>query len=192
MGKPNRIKEWRERQGLTLDQLAELSHLSSSYLQRMESGERNVSLKNLERISAALKVPQRDLVISETFTVPIVGRVGASSEMLLYGDGDGENGTAPAPEGATKNTVAAIIRGTSLGELLDGWLVFYDQVHTPPTPDMIGRICVVGLADGRILVKKLMPGQLEGRFNLIANTEPPIYDAAVNWAARVRQMTEPK
>lgn len=57
------------------------------------------------------------------------------------------------------------------------------------TDDLIGKLCVVGLDDGRILVKQLKRGQLPGRFNLLSNTEPPIYDAAVVWAARVTHMT---
>jgi hypothetical protein len=94
-----------------------------------------------------------------------------------------------APEGATSDTVAVEIRGESLGELFDRWLVYYDDVRRPLTTDMIGQLCVVGLVDGRILVKKVRRGQLDGRFNLLSNTEPPIYDAEVEWAAKVRQMS---
>lgn len=156
---------------------------------KMLKGTRAVAADELYEIANITGVPAPVLELPSERMVPIVGYVGAGSEMLLYEAGDGENGSAMAPDGATENTVAAVIRGTSLGELLDQWLVFYDQVHTPPTPDMIGQICVVGLADGRILIKKLMPGQLAGRYTLLANTEPPIYDAAVEWAAKVRQMS---
>lgn len=189
MGKPNRIREWREKRGLTLEQLAELSHISSSYLQRMEVGERNVSLKSLSRISDALGVGQRELVPDDGRRVPIVGYVGAGAEMILHSEGQGVDENVPAPEGATKKTVAAVIRGSSLGELFDQWLVYYDQIRTPPTPDMIGRLCVVGLSDGRILVKKLQRGQLEDTYTLLSNTEPPIYDADLDWAAEVKQMS---
>lgn len=121
-------------------------------------------------------------------TVPVVGHVGAGAEYYAFDPG-GELDRVPAPEGANDNTVAAVVRGESLGALFDQWLVFYDEVHDPPTRELIGRLCVVGLADGRVLVKKLMKGQLEDRFNLISNVEAPIYDQIVTWAAVVKQMT---
>jgi transcriptional regulator with XRE-family HTH domain len=62
MGNQNRIREWRKSKGRTLEQLADESGLSVSYLSRMESGERNVSLRNLEQIAGALKVAPSDLV----------------------------------------------------------------------------------------------------------------------------------
>ncbi|ACL61723.1 XRE family transcriptional regulator [Methylobacterium nodulans] len=60
--KPNRIAEWREKRGLTLEALAEATGFSTGYLSRMQNGSRNVSLKNLAKISEALKVPVADLV----------------------------------------------------------------------------------------------------------------------------------
>lgn len=186
----NRIREWRDRRALTLEQLADLAHISPSYLQRMETGGRNVSLKNLARLALALNVSQNDLVIgSGSKRVPIVGYVGAGAETLLFSEGQGPFGYVEAPDGSTEKTVAVEIRGTSLGELFDQWLVFYDDVHDPPTPSLIGQLCIVGLPDGRVLVKKLQRGQLEGRFNLLSNTEPPIYDVKIVWAAKVKAMT---
>ena len=54
---------------------------------------------------------------------------------------------------------------------------------------MLNKLCVLGLADGRVLVKKLTSGGISGRYTLKSNTEPPIYDAAVEWAAPVKQMS---
>lgn len=62
VSKLNRIREWREARRITLEELSERSGISVSYLSRMESGHRNVSLKNLAKIAEALQVPERDLV----------------------------------------------------------------------------------------------------------------------------------
>lgn len=122
-------------------------------------------------------------------TVPLVGYVGAGSQAHYYATADGGLGEIDAPEGATASTVAAEIRGESLGPALDGWLVFYDEVRNPVTPDLYGRLCVVGLPDDRILVKVIRPTGAPGRYHLISNSaEAPIFDQEVLWAAEVRSM----
>ena len=120
--------------------------------------------------------------------IPLVGHVGAGAEALLYSAGQGPFDEVDAPDGSTDATVAVEVRGESLGALFDRWLVFYDDVRDPPGHREIGELCVVGLTDGRVLVKKLVRGQLPGMFTLLSNVEPPIYDVAVEWAARVTTM----
>lgn len=65
MGKPNRITEWLKRRGVVLEELAERTGLSTSYLSRMAAGGRNVSLKNLAKVASALDIDQSDLVVEE-------------------------------------------------------------------------------------------------------------------------------
>ena len=74
------------------------------------------------------------------------------------------------------------------GALFDNWLVFYDDIHDPPSESFVGRMCVCGLSDGRVLVKALKRSQIAGLWTLLSNTEPPIYDVALDWAALVREM----
>jgi transcriptional regulator with XRE-family HTH domain len=120
--------------------------------------------------------------------VPLVGYVGAGAVAHFYADGQGPFDEVPAPDAASGNTVAVQIRGHSLGALFDNWLVFYDDVRDPPGDDLVGRMCVCGLADGRILIKALKRSQNAGLWNLLSNLEPPIYDVVLNWAAVVREM----
>lgn len=119
-------------------------------------------------------------------TVPLVGFVGAGAEAHYYEAA--ELGEVDAPDNATPSTVAAEIKGTSLGPLFDTWLIFWDEVRTPVTTDQIGRLCIVGLADGKVLVKRLRHAT-EGRYHLESNAEPTMYDQEVSWAARVKGMT---
>lgn len=156
---------------------------------KLESGKRRLSDTWINRAAKAFSVDPGEIVTDEAGTVPLVGYVGAGAEAHLFSEGQGPFDDVEAPDGATEHTVAVEIRGESLGSLFDEWLVFYDDVHEPPRPELLRKLCVVGLADGRVLVKRLERGQLAGHFNLISNTEPPIYDAIVEWAARVKQMT---
>lgn len=121
-------------------------------------------------------------------TVPVVGYVGAGSAAHFYGTGDGELDRVEAPDYANENTVAAEIRGESMGPLLEHWLVFWDEIRTPVTPDLLGHICVVGLPDDRILVKQLKAASAPGLFHLISNNEAPMLDQEILWAAKVKGM----
>lgn len=123
-----------------------------------------------------------------TREVPLVGYVGAGAVAHYYASSDDGLGTVPAPEGATATTVAVEVRGDSLGALFEHWLVYYDEVRSPVTHDLLGRLCVVGLPDDRVLVKKIQKSRTPGLYHLLSNTEEPIFDQEVAWAARVRSM----
>ena len=141
----------------------------------------------IEAFSALAKgfgVTVAQMLEEETRTCRLVGYVGAGAESH-FGAADDLPDTVPAPDGATPSTVAVEIRGESLGSLFDRWLVFYDDRREPVTQDLLGRLCIVGLADDRVLVKKLRPGQIKGRYHLLSNFEEPILDVIVDWAAKV-------
>lgn len=184
----NRINEIRDKKGLTVEQLSEITGLSVSQISRLAGSKRNLSIANLNKIAAALDVSPKD-ILEQQPVVPVVGYVGAGAEMHLYAFADSPNDFVPMPENGNENTVAVEVRGSSLGSIFDTWLVYYDQIHTPPTPNMLGKLCVVGLADDRVLVKRLRKGSAPGIYNLESNTEGLIEDVEVMWAAQVKNMT---
>ncbi|MGZ3348056.1 MAG: XRE family transcriptional regulator [Xanthobacteraceae bacterium] len=120
--------------------------------------------------------------------VRVVGYVGAGAEAHLYAVAQGDLDEVDPPPRLTEDTVAVEIRGDSLGAFFNRWLVFYDDVRRPVTPDLIGELCIVGLEDGRILIKQIQRSKTEGLFNLISSTEKPIADVAIEWAARVNSI----
>lgn len=124
--------------------------------------------------------------------VKVKGYVGAGSRAHYYALADEEFEEVTAPKTATDRTVAVEIRGKSLGPLFNTWLVFYDDVRSPVTDDLVGHLCVVGLSDDRILVKQIARNK-QGGFDLISNIadEPAIRDAQIEWAAKVKTM-EPR
>jgi phage repressor protein C with HTH and peptisase S24 domain len=117
--------------------------------------------------------------------VPVVGYVGAGSAAHLYDVAQPDLDEVSGPADAAEDTVAVEIRGDSLGPFFNRWYVFYDDVHRPMTPDLIGQLCVVGLADGRVLVKQVQRGRAEGLYTLHSATEKPIADVKIEWAAKV-------
>lgn len=169
----------------------------STYISH-ENGTRGLKPEVADRYAKAFKVPAEWLLYGKgrkparpaeaPKTVPLVGYVGAGAEAYFFGDGSKLDDLA-APDGATEETVGVEIRGESLGPLFDRWVVFYDNVQRPVTSDQINKLCVVGLSDGRILIKKLQKSKgRNGFFHLLSNTEAPILDVEVEWAARVINM----
>lgn len=168
----------------------------STYISH-ENGTRGLKPDVAERYARAFRVPAEWLLLNKgrkaasptdrRRTVPLVGYVGAGAETHFFGD-HGPLDEVAAPEGATDETVAVEIRGDSLGALFDRWVVYYDDVHRPVTPDQVGRLCVVGLSDGRILIKQIKRARGGRHYHLLSNTEPPILDVEIDWAARVINM----
>jgi SOS-response transcriptional repressor LexA len=75
---PNQITAVRKRAGLKIDELAEKTGLSTTYIWRMERGERNVSLKNLQKMAEALGVAPSELIEQKSVAdVPILSWVSA-------------------------------------------------------------------------------------------------------------------
>jgi len=57
-----RIREVRQERGLSQEKLAALADLHRAYIGQIERGEKNIGLKNLEKIAKALVVNIKDLL----------------------------------------------------------------------------------------------------------------------------------
>lgn len=195
-----RIARARERAGLNQTQLGNAVGITRSGVSQWESGLteptperlRVIAMQtgaNFEWLATGRSEREFEDEDDRTRGVPVKGYVGAGAQAHFLPLQEGELDRVDPVQGTTEKTVAFEIRGESLGELFDRWLVFFDDVRRPITPDLIGKLCVVGLADGRILVKKVRRGK-EGLFTLISDglREPPIENVAVEWAARVKTM----
>ncbi len=187
-GKPDAIRNIRRaiaagRKGVstaTIAALAPVLGTRASWLLSEDGPETadHVDLRS-EDIAATLDKPPRRR------SARIKGYVGAGSEAHYYALADEDFEEVDAPLGSSDRTVAVEIRGKSLGPLMANWLVFYDDVRSPVTTDLIGRLCVVGLSDDRILVKKIERNG-RGGFQLLSNSgDEPIDDVKIEWAAKV-------
>jgi len=165
-----------ERLGKSLDRAA---------VNKIHKGIRKLSADEMVELSRISGLPMPDHTGPRL--VPVVGYVAAGA-LAHFFDDQGAYDEVEAPDGSTNDTVAVEIRGDSLGAIFDRWLVFYDEVRSPITPDLIGKLCVVGLGDGRIMVKKVQRSKSPGYYHLLSNTEEPILDAVIEWAARVKNM----
>lgn len=119
-------------------------------------------------------------------TVEVVGYVGAGGT-ISFQDGQGPFGEAEMPPKGRSSTIVAVrVQGDSMSGLLeDGSTVYYDRRRDSPDESLHGKLCVVGLGDGRALIKKLYPGRKPGHYDLHSLNAPPLLDQPVTWAAKV-------
>jgi phage repressor protein C with HTH and peptisase S24 domain len=121
----------------------------------------------------------------EIIGVDVVGYVGAGGQ-VAFSEGQGPFEQAPAPPNVTPTMVALRVRGDSMAPMIgDGWLVYYDR-HETGQEIAAGKPYVVGLADGRVLVKKLVHGRRAGCYDLYSVNAEPMLDQPVMWMALVK------
>lgn len=184
------LTTYRKRAGLSQGRLADLAGTSQPQIQRLEKGTRGLTKKWATILAPHVRAIPEELMFGDR-TVPIVGIVSAG--VAHYGAESDQNlGRARMPRGGTGETVAVEVRGDSLGGALDGWLIYYDERREPPTEDMLGSLCVVGLQSGQVMVKLLMRGRAPGQYDLFSGTGGlPLTDQPVAWAARVMAIMPP-
>lgn len=195
----NRVHQRLDALGKSGHSASKEAGLSSDAIRNMEravkEGKRSgVSTKTVTALAPVLQTTVAWLLEGEgseevtSETVPVVGYVSAGAELALYDQGQGPFDYVTPPRDAKPTTVAAQVKGVSLGPLLDESIIFYDNIHSPITPDLHGKLCVAGLDDGRVVVKQIMPGDA-GRYHLLSNSaEPPIFNAELLWAAKVTEI----
>lgn len=184
--------------GLSAAAASKKAKLSADAIRNMQRGlTKGANATTLQKLAPVLETTVAWLLEAEgdehaeppsmIDSVPLVGYVAAGATAHFMPAG--QLGTVDRPEWASQATVAVEIRGGSLGELFDRWLVYYDDVRRPVTNDLIGKLCVVGLADGRVLIKKIARGTTPGRHTLVSSPpEKPIKNVQIEWAGIVKQM----
>jgi hypothetical protein len=121
----------------------------------------------------------------------IRGYIGRGGRVYFYQVAPEDLEEIEMPELVNESTVAFEIRGRSMGPAFNGWFLLFDDLRQRPTPDLVDELCMVALADGRMLIKVLGKGRAEGQFDLIFQDEPRMRNAAIVWAAKVKGMIQP-
>lgn len=197
---PNGLKAAMEAKQIGPTALGRLSGESKQNIDRWSKGERRLQPEDAAKLAPHLEVSVRDLLMLDQFgddaatrpTTRIVGRAGAATDgRVIFAEGQEGLGEVEIPEGATEESVALEIEGYSQGFIADGCLIFYTEVHSAPTDDMLGTIVVVGTEDGEVLLKRLLRGSKPGLYDLESINGPMMKDRRVVWAAHVDSLVPP-
>lgn len=167
-----------EKRGLSKTGLAEALGIPNSGVTALLNGGRMLKADEVPKARKYLRLD----------SVPLKGFVGASQTASFFPLPEDDLDRVPAPEDVTENTVAVEVRGDSLGAPFDRWLVYYDDVQRPITRALHNQLCVVGLSDGRVLIKKVVPSKQKGFYHLVPSVGETIMDVPIEWAAKVIRM----
>jgi len=191
---PNRIRLIRKDAGLTIEELAEKAGLSVSYTNRLENGERNLSVKNMNLLAHALNVQPQELLAQKqeksANAVKVMGKIGAGAEILpneeqIPPEGLYEIETPfPLPDDA----LAFEVQGESMwprydeGDIIICWRqgVIIDEV--------LGWEAAVKTSTGRRYLKRVLKGAERGTFDLESHNAPPIRGVELVWVAAIQSV----
>lgn len=184
----NRISELRRRAGMSQSDLAERIGTTLSMIGKIERGDRNLNNRWLSDIAAALHCAPADLIGTDS-TIPVVGYVGAGAAVLPFDDyppGDGMD-AIERPSFITGRAVAVEVRGDSLLPVAEeGWRLVYTGEQAFLEEEVLNKLCVVQLEDGRVLVKRVTLGTAPQHYHLISTNAPMIPDVRIVWASPVK------
>lgn len=118
--------------------------------------------------------------------VPLVGHVGAGGEVILYSESQIKEMVEAPTEAAEEGAVALDVHGDSMWPAYkNGDRIFYVKICDFDT-SYVGKDCVIELQDGRVLLKILRRGAMEGLFNLDSYNQPPMENIKIKWACPVK------
>lgn len=189
-----RIRAIRKSHGLTQAEFADRVGTTQSTVTRWEKGavpggEHLQAIADFANTTVERLMGTADLAATPPGQIPIVGYVGAGSAVLPYDDfarGDGL-GYVERPPFLKGQMVAVEVKGDSLLPVAEnGWRLVYTGAQTLLEEEVLNRLCVVQLMDGRALVKRVIRGSQPGRYHLLSTNAPIIEDAEIQWAAPVK------
>ncbi|MFZ9395418.1 MAG: helix-turn-helix domain-containing protein [Erythrobacter sp.] len=154
----NRIRDIRKSKGFTLADLAEACRppTTPQTIGRLETGMRNLSLKWMERIAAALDVDPEMLVRSEEVPAPmVVASLRAAGPEALARPREAILPTELGTDGA----LTVLLVEESVGEFRPGDLVWLRQIAPEQAQQAINRDVLVPRAGGRFAFGRLIDRQ---------------------------------
>jgi transcriptional regulator with XRE-family HTH domain len=191
-----KIQLLRKKLGKTQPEFADMVGVSQGTVSRWEKGaapshQHLMEMARLEGVSldefllGAIGRPASE----QGPPIPVVGYVGAGASVYPVNDVDEATGleTIERPPFITGDAIAVEVRGDSLYPVAEeGWKLIYTGEPAVIEDEVLNKLCVVALVDGRVLVKRLVRGSKPQRYHLLSTNAPMIEDAEVLWAAKVR------
>lgn len=178
----NRLKHYREKKGLTQQQLGERLNSGRSTIVKLERGERPLTPSWLDRLSKELDCSPLDIMGDE---VPVVGKIGAGGS-IIYED-VGSDDTIKRPPETPGILIGLEVAGESMLPKYDpGDVIFISRDNDGVDPQDVGAYCACRLLSGETYLKKLAKGSRTGLYTLRSLNGSDMEDVELEWATPVR------
>ena len=193
------LREWREKRGLSQDELAAAAETSKGYLSDLERGKRPFNGRIATKLAGALQIPLADLFSIDPIGgggrppgYPLIGKVGAGGSGEYaddYAMGAADDYIEPLPGMPVDEQIIVLdIDGDSMvPAVFDGDLAFFGPVRAD-VDQLLNKRVMARLADGRKFFKILKKGTEPGLFTLrsLNPATPDIEDVRVEWVLPYR------
>jgi transcriptional regulator with XRE-family HTH domain len=178
-----RIREFRKLRGLTLKQLAALVNTTPQTVQRLETENMTVSMDWLQKFADALMVEPADLVSRRSSReIDFVGRVSSAGRVLPMTDHIPSTFRLDAP---AEQPIAVRVEVES-GPFKAGLILIANRFREEDIENAHGRDCIVQVADGQTLLRRVIRGDGNGWTLVPLDTASDVqYRAQLAWAARI-------
>jgi DNA-binding XRE family transcriptional regulator/phage repressor protein C with HTH and peptisase S24 domain len=188
-----RIRRARKSLNLTQQEFAERLQVTQPTVHRWEKGFYDPDESALQRLSAMTDLPPAFFRYGEQAVgqapraVTVVGHVGSDGQVSLDDNKAAGAPTIEVPASEALSAVAIVVRGDSLYPVYqDGDVIFYALEASNDEQAFLGRECVVKLARGPTLLKRVMRGSERGSYLLLSHNGSPVDNARLDWASPVR------
>ncbi|NJM33572.1 MAG: helix-turn-helix transcriptional regulator [Rhodomicrobium sp.] len=178
-----RIREFRKLRGMTLKELAEKISTTPQTVQRLETANMTVSTDWLEKIARALLVEPADLLGARSSReIQLIGRIGEQGRVSRVQEGQTPVIHLEVP---ADNPVAARL-DAKIGYFDAGSVLIANRFREEDIENAHGVDCLVAVADGPILLRRMVRGRNKGWTLVPHESGCEIqYDQAILWAARI-------
>ena len=178
----NRIRHYRKRRGLTLEDLARRVGTTAQTISRLETEVMTVSTDWLERIGGALGVHASELLEKpEGSDIEFIGRIGADGAVSTM---RGEAGTFVLDVPAERPI--AVTLSASIGPYESSETLIANRFEGEDLANAAGHDCIAGLADGRVVLRRVIKGAKD-TYTLVPLTPggDVRHNQRLRWAARI-------
>lgn len=160
----NRIREWRQKRGWSQQQLADACATTRAQIDKLERGERRLTVDWMLRLAKPLDCLPADLLpmsnapASSSFhadrLIPVrsAARGGPDQQMFLE-DGPIDHRPCPGFVAHVRDAYAIYVVGDSMTPMYRHGQLLYINPHKPPTP---GRGIVITKTNRAVLIKELV------------------------------------
>lgn len=183
------LRKERLRRGLTLQKVASRLGVSAAQVQRLETGERRMTIAMLEAYCKVLKISPLHLFSAEV-RVPIIGVIDASSNIQPVPAGTPN--TTRAPHLIHDPARLAAVRWGSRGrfELISGFLMFFFADVEGISPAAWGRRALIRRSDGT--QRTGWPVKKDGQVHVLDTTGDVELNIQIEWASPVLAVVAPE
>lgn len=183
------LRETRVRKGLTLQRVATRMGVSAPQVQRLETGERRMTVDLLESYCMAVGINPVDVIAGET-RVPIIGILEARSNVLPVPAGSAT--TTRAPNIVPHPERLAAVRWEPRERFIEinGHLLFFYADIKGVSEDAWDRRCIVRRVDGTQRVGWLSRNAGQAHINDLAGEVE--FNVKVEWASPILAIVAPQ